>query len=106
MLVLTRRLGERLIIPTIRDGEIIVDFLENRGKQVRVGITAPDHIAIYREEIWEKIKKEGKDLYPQESMFTLIEVDSQELPRLKESINGNTATRKSGKKERNDKRAC
>jgi len=49
MLVLSRKLGERLFIA---DHEIIVTVLAIKGDRVRLGITAPDHIGIHREEVW------------------------------------------------------
>jgi carbon storage regulator len=56
MLVLTRSIGERLFI---KDGEIKIQVLEVKGNQVRIGIEAPKHIAIHREEVFERIKTEG-----------------------------------------------
>ena len=54
MLVLTRSVGERLFI---NDGEIKLNVLEVNGNQVRIGIDAPKHIPIHREEIFERIRK-------------------------------------------------
>lgn len=56
MLVLTRSIGERLFI---LEGEIRIQVLEVKGNQVRLGIEAPKHIAIHREEVFERIKTEG-----------------------------------------------
>lgn len=55
MLVLTRSIGERLFI---LDGEIRIQVLEVKGNQVRLGIEAPKHIAIHREEVFDRIKSE------------------------------------------------
>lgn len=55
MLVLTRSVGERLFI---QDGEIKIQVLEVKGNQVRIGIEAPKHIAIHREEVFDRIKTE------------------------------------------------
>ncbi len=52
MLVLTRSVGERLIIG---DGEVSIHVLEVRGNQVRIGIEAPRHISVHREEIYQRI---------------------------------------------------
>lgn len=52
MLVLTRSIGERLFI---QDGEIKIQVLEVKGNQVRIGIEAPKHIAIHREEVFNRI---------------------------------------------------
>ncbi len=58
MLVLTRTVGERLII---NNGEIKLSVLEVKGSQVRIGIDAPKNVAIHREEIFERIKKGEKE---------------------------------------------
>lgn len=55
MLILTRRIGECLII---NDGQIKIYVMGVHGKQVRIGIDAPKEIEVYREEIYERIKKE------------------------------------------------
>lgn len=52
MLVLTRRVGERLRIGT--DVEVVV--LEVRGRDVRLGVTAPASVAVHREELYQKIQ--------------------------------------------------
>jgi len=61
MLVLTRSVGERLII---NEGEIKLNVLEVKGNQVRLGIDAPKHISIHREEIFNRIQNETE--IPQE----------------------------------------
>lgn len=55
MLVLTRSVGERLIIG---EGEIKLTILDVRGNQVRLGIDAPKNIAVHREEIFLRIQDE------------------------------------------------
>jgi carbon storage regulator len=57
MLVLTRKHLEKIII----DGGIEIQILEVKGKQVRVGINAPPHIKIHREEVLNRINKEKGD---------------------------------------------
>lgn len=52
MLVLTRAIGEKLII---NNGEIKLNVLEVKGNQVRIGIDAPKHVTIHREEIYNRI---------------------------------------------------
>ena len=54
MLILTRKLGETLII----GDDIKVSVLGVKGGQVRIGIEAPDNVSIHREEIYEKILAE------------------------------------------------
>ncbi|MGD9581386.1 MAG: carbon storage regulator CsrA [Vampirovibrionia bacterium] len=56
MLVLTRKTGQKLIIGD--NIEIIV--LDTKGDSVKIGIKAPKNITVYREEIFEEIKKANK----------------------------------------------
>lgn len=53
MLILTRRIGETLIIGN--KGEIKVSVLDVRGNQVRIGIEAPKDVTVNRQEVHEKI---------------------------------------------------
>lgn len=53
MLVLTRKTGQKLII----GDNIEVIVLETKGESVKIGIKAPKNITVYREEIFEEIKK-------------------------------------------------
>lgn len=64
MLILTRRVGETLMI----GDEVTVTVLGVKGNQVRIGVNAPRDVAVHREEIYERIKREqagagvGQDL--------------------------------------------
>lgn len=58
MLILTRRVGETVMI----GNEIEVTVLGVKGNQVRVGVKAPREIEVHREEIYERIKKEEQAL--------------------------------------------
>ena len=55
MLILTRRVGETLMI----GDSVTVTILGVKGNQVRVGITAPKDVAVHREEIFQRIGRES-----------------------------------------------
>ncbi len=52
MLVLTRKIGESLVVPELG---IVVTVLESQGNKVRLGISAPDRVAVHREEVWRRL---------------------------------------------------
>ena len=54
MLILTRRVGETVMI----GDDVTITVLGVKGNQVRVGINAPKHVAVHREEIYERIMRE------------------------------------------------
>ncbi|CAL4322235.1 Carbon storage regulator [Buchnera aphidicola (Pterocallis alni)] len=56
MLILTRRVGETIII----SDNITITVLGVKGNQIRIGINAPKNISIYREEIYQKIQSKNK----------------------------------------------
>tara|TARA_B100000767_G_scaffold263703_1_gene277760 strand:+ start:3529 stop:3795 length:267 start_codon:yes stop_codon:yes gene_type:complete len=57
MLILTRRIGETLMI----GDDVTVTVLGVKGNQVRLGVNAPKEVAVHREEIYDKIHQEGGD---------------------------------------------
>lgn len=77
MLILTRRVGESLIIGD--DIEIVV--LGTKGNQTRLGINAPANVSVHRQEIYEKIKGESSDNQTpiENDDFDIIEEDDDNI---------------------------
>lgn len=57
MLALTRKLNEAIVI----DGNIEITILEVKGEQVKIGITAPKSVPIYRKELYLQIQQSNKE---------------------------------------------
>ncbi|MGF1526030.1 MAG: carbon storage regulator CsrA [Candidatus Competibacterales bacterium] len=66
MLILTRRVGETLMI----GDEVTVTVLGVKGNQVRIGVNAPKDVPVHREEIYERIKREQEGGNSGPSAFT------------------------------------
>ena len=70
MLILTRRVGETLMI----GDDVSVTVLGVKGNQVRIGVDAPREVAVHREEIYARIKKEQEvDSAPLDSSACAME---------------------------------
>ena len=67
MLELTRRKGESLVI----NNNVEVSILEIRGDQVKIGISAPKDVPVYRKEVYLQIKDENKAVINTDSMEAL-----------------------------------
>ena len=72
MLILTRKIGEAIAIGE----EIKITVLGIQGKQVKLGINAPDKVSVYREEIFRKIQSETA------SASLSLKEDLQEMARI------------------------
>lgn len=55
MLIITRRPGEKVMV----GDDVVVEVIEISGSNVRIGITAPRSVPVFREEIWTAVKDEN-----------------------------------------------
>lgn len=60
MLILTRRVGETIVI----GDDVIITVLGIKGNQVRIGINAPKDVSVHREEIYQRIQQEKNTTTP------------------------------------------
>ena len=67
MLVLSRKVGERIVVPGC---DLTITVVQVRGKHVQLGVSAPDDVAIHREEVWQRRSWATADTRPCESHET------------------------------------
>jgi len=68
MLILTRRVGETIVI----GDDVIVTVLGIKGNQVRIGINAPKDVSVHREEIYQRIQQEKNTTPKQEEPAPVV----------------------------------
>ncbi|MEC9375905.1 MAG: carbon storage regulator CsrA [Pseudomonadota bacterium] len=78
MLILTRRVGESVIV----GNDIDVTVLGIKGNQVRIGIKAPREVSVHRKEIYQRISEEKIESYNNVSNPSLSGHDSQSDPQI------------------------
>jgi carbon storage regulator len=61
MLVLSRKVGEKVVVPGL---DVAITVVAIEGNRVRLGISAPDAIGVYRAEIWNRIRETAPALPP------------------------------------------
>jgi carbon storage regulator len=69
MLVLTRKIGESIII----GDDIEIKIVDATGRAVKVGIEAPKDVSIYRKEVYEAVKKENLEAQSKENILSLVD---------------------------------
>ena len=64
MLALSRKKGEALVI----NNNVEISILEIRGEQVKIGITAPKEVPVYRKELYVQIQESNKEAMNEDAM--------------------------------------
>lgn len=59
MLVLTRTIGERIVV-SLGGETVTIELLKIAGNRVRVGVSAPMSVAVHRDEVWDRMAERGE----------------------------------------------
>ncbi len=79
MLILARRANQSIVI----NGELTLTVLEvGRNGQVRLGISAPRHYQIYRQELYDEIMRENRTALTSDATFASLSADAEQLGAL------------------------
>ena len=73
MLVLSRKIGERMVIP---DCDLTITVVAVEGGKVKLGFSAPKEVAVFREEVWRQIDEEANALRPGRSAGSVLKVEN------------------------------
>jgi carbon storage regulator len=76
MLVLSRKLCEKIVVPQC---QLSVAIIGIQGSTVRLGISAPPEVAVHREELWREIRAEGADVAEAETASESLDAFAAEL---------------------------
>jgi carbon storage regulator len=77
MLVLSRKVGERIVIPEYR---LAITIVAIEGNKVRLGISAPPEVAVHREEVWRQIEQERMEGRPSDRPVAATNVEERADP--------------------------
>ena len=80
MLILSRKVGEAIAI----NEDVIVRVLEVKGGQVRLGVQAPNHVTVHREEIFLRILEENRKAAQEapDDLTDVVKAFSQQSPAI------------------------
>jgi carbon storage regulator len=79
MLVLSRKIGERILVP---HSQLSVTVLAIDGNTVRLGVTAPPEIGVFREELWQRVCSESEEKAPTEARANIEKNGDRRSPAM------------------------